>query len=100
MMAKTFYSEYITHCLHFYINYPKPRTFRSKIDKENWISCDKAMNSFTEEQRQILSSIYSSEDRISDRVYKVSKATNISPNIIWKWIGDLERKVAIKRGLL
>ncbi len=98
-MARTFYSEYVNHCLRFYARHPIPK-FHSDADKENWIACDKAIKAFPEKERNLLISIYSEGDTIPDTVYRISKKNGIGQDTIWKLIGELERKVAKRRGLL
>ena len=99
LMARTFYSEYINHCLRFYARHPIPK-FHSESDKENWNACDKALKSFPDKERQILLAIYTEGDTIPDNVYQISKKNGIAQDTVWKWISELERKVAKRRGLL
>jgi hypothetical protein len=97
---KSFYSEYVQHCMRFYARHPHPK-FRSEADKKNWIACDLAVKGFTEEQQNILMAIYRDGDTaITDYVHKVSIERNVKQDLIWKLINELERKVAKRRGLL
>lgn len=43
--------------------------------------------------------IYSEGDTIPDNVYQVSKRLNIEQDVLWNLIGDMESKIAKKRGL-
>ena len=83
-MARSFYSAYIEHCMRFYARYKKPEFFRSDADKKNWLACDNALKDFSAE----------------DNVYHLAKKENINQDTLWKLIGDLERKVAKRRGLI
>lgn len=98
-MSKTFYSEYVSHCIRFYARHDAP-TFRSKVDEENWRACDSAFRSFPEKDREMLIGIYRDRNTIPDNVYQAAKITGKDQNMIWKLISDLERKVAKRRGLL
>lgn len=42
---RTFYSEYVQHCMRFYARHANPK-FRSDADKKNWFACDSALKGF------------------------------------------------------
>jgi len=96
---KTFYSEYVQHCMRFYARHPRPK-FRSDADKQNWNACDNALKGFTDKERDILMAVYREGDTIPDNVYKLSVDRNIKQDTIWKLINELERKVAKRRNLI
>lgn len=99
-MAKVFYSNFVRHCMRFYARHPKPNYFRTEADKKNWKSCDNALKSFTDEDREILLTIYREGDTLSDNIYQFARQEGISQDPLWKLVNDLERKVAKRRGLL
>jgi len=96
---RTFYSEYVQHCMRFYARHPRPK-FRSDADKQNWNACDNALKGFTDKERDILMAVYREGDTIPDNVYKLSVDRNIKQDTIWKLINELERKVAKRRNLI
>ena len=96
---KTFYSDYVRHCMRFYARHPHPKC-RSDADKQNWNACDNAVKGFTDKEQDILMTVYREGDTIPDTVYKLSAELNIKQDIIWKLINELERKVAKRRGLI
>lgn len=96
---KTFYSEYVQHCMRFYARYPCPK-FHTGVDKQNWIACENALKSFNSNEREILIDVYRQGDTISDNIYKISINKKIEQKVIWKLIDDLEHKVAKKRDLI
>lgn len=98
-MSRAFYSEYVNHCLRFYARHPKTK-FKSEADKQNWAACDNALADFTPKERDMLLTIYRDGDTIPDNVYQMAKAMGVKQDSIWKLIGELERKVAKRRGLL
>ena len=98
-MGRTFYSDYVNHCLRFYARHPKTN-FHSTADKENWIACDNALKGFTDSERDMLLTIYREGDTIADNVYQMAKDKGIRQDSIWKLVNELERKVAKRRGLL
>lgn len=98
-MAKTYYSEYVNHCLRFYARYDKCKT-NNRVNLKNWLSCEKALAEFTENDREVLLAIYREGDTVADNVYNLSKQKGISQSTVWKLINQLERKVAVYRELL
>ena len=100
-MSRPFYSEYVKHALRFYSrNTDKPIKFRSAADKANWLSCRGAIRYFPPMEQKILISVYSGFDTLPDEVYNASKKYNIDQNYIWDLMKDVERKVALNRGLI
>lgn len=96
---RTYYSEYIRHCMRFYARHPHPK-FHSDADKLNWNACDSAMRSFTDSEKDILMTVYREGDTIPDNIYKVSVNRNIKQDSVWKLVNELERKVAKRRNLI
>lgn len=96
---RTFYSEYVNHCLRFYARHPLP-LFHSESDKKNWNACERALKSFSDSDRDIILTIYIEGDTIPDNVYQLAKSRSMEQDSIWKLINDLERKVAKRRGLI
>lgn len=96
---RTFYSEYVQHCMRFYSRHSNPK-FRSDADKQNWHACDSALKGFTGKERDMLLTVYREGDAIPDNIYNLSVALNIKQDIIWKLVNELERKVAKRRGLV
>lgn len=98
-MSRTFYSEYVNHCLRFYARHENPK-FRSDADKHNWKACDNALKSFSDNDREMLLYIYREGDTVPDNIYQLAKERNVSQDSLWKLVNEIERKVAKKRGLL
>lgn len=96
---RTFYSEYVRHCMRFYSRHSNPK-FKSEADKNNWTACQSALSGFSDGDRETLLTIYRGRDTIPDNVYQISKEKGIKQDIIWRLVNDLERKVAKRRGLL
>lgn len=96
---RTFYTEYVQHCMRFYSRHPKPK-FRSDADKLNWYACDSAIKKFTPAEADILITVYREGDTIPDNIYNLSVERNIKQDNIWKLVNDFERKVAKRRNLI
>lgn len=100
-MSRPFYSEYVKHMLRFYArnSIAQPR-FKTDVDKENWIACHKVIEHYSENDKNILLSVYSGFDTLPDEVYNASTKFNIEQNYIWDMMKEFERKVAKKRSLI
>lgn len=96
---KTYYSDYVQHCMRFYARHPNPK-FKSETEKQNWNACDSALKNFEVSEKDILMDIYRSGDTLADNVYIASVKLNVNQNIIWKLISKLEKLIAKRRGLL
>lgn len=99
-MNRPFYSEYVKHMLRFYTRNPQQPHFKSEVDRNNWFACSTALKGYTDRDRDILMTIYSSFDTLSDSVFDVAKKYKIDQSLVWDMMKDYERKVARKRGLL
>lgn len=99
-MNRPFYSEYVRHCMRYYArNTNKPR-FNTDVDKNNWYACHRAIEGYSDRDKDILIRVYGLFDTLADNVYEVAKAYNIDQNIIWDMLKIFERSVAKKRGLI
>ena len=96
---RTFYSEYVRHCMRFYARHTNPK-FRSDVDKKNWFACDSALKGFTNEEQEMLLTIYRERDTIPDNIYNLSVSLEIKQDILWNLMNELERKIAKRRGLV
>lgn len=99
-MNRPFYSEYVRHCLRFYSRNRTVSYFRSDVDKKNWLACNSVIRSLSEQDRDIIVSVYGNFDTLADNVYEIAKKYDINQAIIWDMMKDIERKIAKKRGLL
>ena len=99
-MNRPFYSEYTRHCLRFYTRNLHKTRFNTEVDKNNWYACHKAIDRYSDRDKDIIIRVYSLYDTIADNVYEVAKEYQIDQNIIWDLLKDIERGVAKRRGLL
>ena len=102
---KPYYSEYVRHCLRFYIKtldegrggHP---IFRNEAERYNWRACHDVLKDYSERDMDTIAYIYRPGDTIADKIYLLSKTKLISQDAIWALISSTERKVAQKRGLV
>lgn len=99
-MNRPFYSEYVRHCLRFYCRNTKNPRFNTEVDKNNWYACHRAIERYSDKDKEILIMVYALYDTIADNVYEIAKVRNLDQNIIWDMLKEFERSVAKKRGLL
>lgn len=98
-MARTYYSDYVTHCMRFYVRYPEP-TFQSEAARRDWYACSGAMQLLPEDERDILTEVYRRGDTVPDNVRSVAWERRMNQDRIWKMIARLVPEVAKRRGLL
>ena len=97
---KKYYSDYVTHCLRFYSRHPKPNYFKTEVDRKDWQAVDTALKGFSDEEKDMLLTVYREGDTIADNVYQVAKRNHIHQDRIWSMIENLEKRIAKRRGLL
>ncbi len=102
---KPYYSEYVRHCLRYYIKtldeglggHP---VFKSEADKANWSACYHVLKDYSQSNMEIIAEIYRPGDTISDKIYQMAKVKRVHQDTLWGLINATERKIAKKRGLL
>lgn len=99
-MSRAFYSEYVRHCLRFYARNLDISHFNTKVDKDNWYSCDSVIKRCSDRDRDIIIAVYGNFDTLADNVYEAAQKHNIPQEIIWDMMKDIERKIAKKRELI
>lgn len=102
---KPYYSEYVAHCLRYYIKtldeglggHP---IFKSEADKANWNACCCVLKNYSEDDMELISYIYRPGDTIPDKIYTLAKSKGVPQDTIWSLINTVERRVAKRRGLI
>ena len=102
---KPHYSEFVRHCLRFYIKTLDEGkgglpTFRSDAERENWSACYHVLKDYSTAEMDTISQIYRPGDTIADKIYMLSKSKLASQDYFWGLISRVEREVAKKRGLI
>lgn len=96
---KPCYTEYVRHALRFYSRYLGRTNFKNNVDRSNWNACHIALGNYSDRDKDILVYVYGEFDTLSDNVYAMACKYKINQNIIWDMMKEIERKVAIERGL-
>ena len=102
---KPYYSEFVRHCLRFYVKtldegrggHP---IFRNEVERENWSACYNVLNNLSERDQDTVSYLYRPGDTIADKIYELSKSKGIQQDTIWSLVNRVERAVAKRRGLV
>lgn len=102
---KLYYSEFVRHCLRYYIKTLDEGKggcpiFKSAADRENWRACHEVLKSYPEDKMELISHIYRQGDTIADKIYALSETRRVSQKTYWSLIGKVEREIAEKRGLV
>lgn len=102
---KPYYSEYVRHCLRYYIKTWDEApgcspSFKTVADRDNWSACHNVLKDYSANDMDMIAHIYRPGDTIADKIYLLSKNKRVSQDVIWTLINNVERKIAKKRGLL
>ena len=102
---KPYYSEYVRHCLRYYVKTWDEApgcipVFKCNADKANWAACHHVLKDYTQSNLDTVMEIYRPGDTIADKIYQMAKARGVHQDTIWSLINTTERKIAKKRGLL
>ena len=89
-MAKSYLSDYIQHCMSFYIRYPDP-IFNTKVDELNWNACNDALSSMSVHTKDLICELY--KDASRDNVIRLAAD-------MWKLLRAIEKRIARERGLI
>ena len=98
-MSKSFYSDYISHCLRFYCR-NQQAVAMSACDKKNWLACDSVLRSLSDAENEIIFRVYLSRGSVNDALASISNSTGHSVDDLWKLVKNVERKIAEERGLV
>ena len=96
-MAKSYLSDYIQHCMSFYIRYPDP-IFNTKVDELNWNACNNALSKLSDRKRDLVFELY--KDTSRENVIRLAAENNMSESDMWKLFTTVEKLVAKERGLI
>ena len=96
-MAKSYLSDYIQHCMSFYIRYPDP-IFNTKVDELNWNACNDALSSMSVYTKDLICELY--KDASRDNVIRLAAENNMSESDMWKLLRAIEKRIARERGLI
>ena len=97
LMAKSYLSDYIGHCMSFYIRYRDP-VFNTKTDELNWNACNNALSKLSDRKRDLVFELY--KDTSRDNVIRLAAENNMSESEMWKLFRMVEKLVAKERGLI
>ena len=97
---KAFYSDYVRHCMRYCMRYPQPATFRTDVDRYNWIACKTALEKYQGKEAEIIATIYKEKGAMADNICKLSEQYSISQDSLWGLISSFEKRVAKLRRLI
>ena len=102
---KPHYSDFVRHCLRFYIKTIDDGkggcpAFNTQADRENWRACRDVLQSYSEDDQDLIFNLYRTGDTLPDKIYTLSKVKQVSQDSLWSLVNQVERKIARKRGLV
>ena len=102
---RAYYSEYVRHCLRYYIKtldegHGGLPSFRSDADRENWRACFAVLSKYSDQDMDMIANIYRAGDTVPDKIFTMSKNYGLSQAVLWSLANATERKIAKRRGLI
>lgn len=97
---RSYYSDYTQHCLRFFYKFPNAKSFKTEVDKSNWICCRDVIYKLAEDEQFALKSLYESGDTLSDNIYHFCKRQGIPQDGVWDLVRKVEARIAKRRGLI
>ena len=73
---------------------------KTEADKKNWNACHTALNTYSDEEREVFVALYSDTAPLPEAIAKIAKEHRMEQNRVWNMVNDLEKKVAKRRGLI
>ena len=98
-MDKPYYTDYVRFAMRYYSRHVNQTRFSNEVYESNWNACHNVLKVYLDKDRDMLIEVYGAFDTIGDNVYTVANKYQIDQNVIWRLMGEFERKVAIERGL-
>lgn len=86
--------------MRFYARNINESHFKTMVDSNNWDACRRAMELYSDKEKDILVRVYGLRDTLEDNVYETAKLYEINQSIIWDMMKEFERNVAKERGLI
>ena len=97
---KTYYSDYVIHCLKFRIRYPEGN-FSNYIDKKKWMASDKIYNRLSNDEKFIISNLYSTDNgNLRNNIQDTATAMNCRESTIWNLLSRVEHDLAVELELI
>lgn len=98
------YTQYVKCCLVKYYKTPKQEVPDLKdVAKKDWVACNEILviqDNYESKDLEMFESVFTSESDFKSNVYQyVKEHPEVAENYVWKRIKELERRIAIQRGL-
>jgi len=99
--VKTYYSEYIQHCMRYYLSTSEyPFEFRHTSERLAWLACDKALKSFSKPDQMLIRKLFRGRDGVMRNVEKISGHDRVSKQYLMSLVNRFEKQAASARGLI
>ena len=102
MKTRCYYTDYVTHMLHFYLSTPETLQMegKRKADIENWIAVQDVWHRLSPEDKQVLETICKSHHRLSEGVRIYCDQTGADNYKTWVLVTKTCANIAKRRGLV
>lgn len=96
---RKYYSEFVGHCVRFYVRNLTIKYYRSKADELNYLAVKDCFEELSAEDKDIITECFIAKD-FPAQVKEVAKRNALTESKVWEKIGDFEESVAKRRGII
>ena len=102
MKTRCYYTDYVNHAIRFYLSTPDNLQVegKRKADMDNWIAVQSVFHFLTDEQKQVLNSVYGMHLRLPEGVRLYCEKTGADMQNVWVIVTKFAAAVAKRRGLV
>ena len=102
LKTRHYYTDYVNHAIRFYLSTPDTLKMagKRKADMENWIAVQTVFHFLSDEQKQVLTEIYTASYRLPEGVRMYCQKTGADEQEVWVMITKFNTAIAKRRGLI
>ena len=100
-MPKSYYADYVNHCLRFYFRYSPVKGFKNDIDKINYTAVEKIVKKLDMTDIEVLRTVFMQDGIvISENISIAAEKHGKERKQIWSLVNYVTSKIAKERKLV
>ena len=100
-MPKSYYADYVNHCLRFYFRYFPVKGFKNDIDKTNYTAVEKIVKKLDMTDIEVLRTVFMQDGTvISENISIAAEKHGKERKQIWSLVNYVTSKIAKERKLV
>ena len=102
MRTRCYYTDYVNHMIRFFLTTPDTLHIegKRKADVQNWMAVQAVWHGLSEDNKKVLTDIYSRHHWITEAVRLYCQDKGAEPERIWVLITKTGAAIAKRRGLI